>query len=529
MNRAFRKASRARANLVEALEPRRLFSGGLLDPTFGTGGIVQPPGGAGDIAVAPDGKTYVISSDGALLGRLNVNGSPDSSFGSNGTVRTPFVAGSSRADLLIQPNGKILVGALSSHVFHAMPFVDVQLARYLPDGSRDLAFGSDGHVFTTVQGAAPGELSVQHGAGGVIFVSEFSSVLHAGFPFRYLLVYTANGAPEVQFQGGQLNLDLTKTFNSVIGPDAQGQLLVEGSSGMERLTPDGLVDPTFSPIQPMINGVAGGIGAYTALSTDNFILAGGFGDGLTTGSAVSWFVNGRPSPFFGVAGTVTLPGFTAAKVKFLCNGQILVAGFGNSYYELLNPDGTLDTSFFGGTPATDLNGSSRPEDVKLQPDGELTVTTSTGAVERLLTQTTTLKSNGTLLVSGTGNDDAISVTSDGSVLTTNVNGDSSTFPVANVQKLIVLAGPGDDHVNIGPGVIGASIQGGQGNDTLLGGDGNDTLRGGSGNDSLSGAAGDDLFFTADGQADTLDGGTGTNTAHTDAVDVLTNIQVNLVS
>ena len=56
------------------------------------------------------------------------------------------------------------------------------------------------------------------------------------------------------------------------------------------------------------------------------------------------------------------------------------------------------------------------------------------------------------------------------------------------------------------------LNGGAGNDTLSGGDGNDTLIGGAGNDVQLGGDGDDTFVIAgtDAQADTIDGGIGTD-------------------
>jgi Ca2+-binding RTX toxin-like protein len=55
-----------------------------------------------------------------------------------------------------------------------------------------------------------------------------------------------------------------------------------------------------------------------------------------------------------------------------------------------------------------------------------------------------------------------------------------------------------------------SLRGGAGNDTIYGYLGNDTIDGGAGNDSLVGDAGNDVFLAADGEQDTLVGGSGTN-------------------
>lgn len=68
-----------------------------------------------------------------------------------------------------------------------------------------------------------------------------------------------------------------------------------------------------------------------------------------------------------------------------------------------------------------------------------------------------------------------------------------------------------------------NIDGGAGNDVIHGGAGNDTIIGGSGNDKLFGDAGNDRFFSQDGQADSLDGGSGKDSATRDNIDAIANM------
>jgi Ca2+-binding RTX toxin-like protein len=80
----------------------------------------------------------------------------------------------------------------------------------------------------------------------------------------------------------------------------------------------------------------------------------------------------------------------------------------------------------------------------------------------------------------------------------------------------LVGGDGNDLLMADAGFNGPeSMQGGAGNDTLIGGSGNDTLIGGPGRDSMIGNGGNDLFFAKDGQRDTLDGGSGFDTASRD--------------
>lgn len=88
---------------------------------------------------------------------------------------------------------------------------------------------------------------------------------------------------------------------------------------------------------------------------------------------------------------------------------------------------------------------------------------------------------------------------------------------------LILAGAGND-----------SVDAGQGDDTIYGGEGNDTLCGGafeassrsvSGRDLIYGEGGNDVIYArGDSQMDTIDGGTGTDSAQADTNDVLSSIE-----
>jgi Ca2+-binding RTX toxin-like protein len=69
------------------------------------------------------------------------------------------------------------------------------------------------------------------------------------------------------------------------------------------------------------------------------------------------------------------------------------------------------------------------------------------------------------------------------------------------------------------------VKGGEGDDLILGGDGADALTGSAGADHLSAERGDDSLFSRDGEADTVDGGAGTDRARADAdLDTLVSVE-----
>jgi Ca2+-binding RTX toxin-like protein len=80
----------------------------------------------------------------------------------------------------------------------------------------------------------------------------------------------------------------------------------------------------------------------------------------------------------------------------------------------------------------------------------------------------------------------------------------------------IYGGASNDYLIGGAG--NDSIFGDDGNDTLTGGDGNDTLTGGAGADYLAADIGDDLIFNADGFADEVLCGAGTDDAEPDPLD-----------
>jgi Ca2+-binding RTX toxin-like protein len=98
------------------------------------------------------------------------------------------------------------------------------------------------------------------------------------------------------------------------------------------------------------------------------------------------------------------------------------------------------------------------------------------------------------------------------------------------EALAVNGGGGDDQLTVSPGLTGLLVtaDGGSGNDLLsgadeadsfVGGAGNDTLTGGGGSDLLDGQDGDDRLLARDGHGDLVRGGTGADSAQTDALTV----------
>lgn len=152
--------------LLTALTPA-----GAIDGGFGGGGLVTLDVGDGDAAVSslvrqPDGKllvagtTHAGGGGGGVVARFLPDGTPDLRFSTDGIARLG-VAGAIVEDVALQADGKVVaVGAAGG---------DSLLARFRPGGARDPGFGSDGVVVRALGAPGPDGLTgVGVGAGGRI-------------------------------------------------------------------------------------------------------------------------------------------------------------------------------------------------------------------------------------------------------------------------------------------------------------------------------------------------------------------------
>jgi uncharacterized delta-60 repeat protein len=153
---------------MEALEARRMLSYGFGVDGWTSAAFGIPIGSAVPIAMAaaPDGKVYVVgdasaSSDNWGIARFNIDGTPDTSFGSAGTGAEIFSLGQwSMADhVLVQPDGKIIVTGECDN--------GLSIARFNQDGSLDTTFAGGARVYDVF--TSPAYLI---GAGGLWLTRE---------------------------------------------------------------------------------------------------------------------------------------------------------------------------------------------------------------------------------------------------------------------------------------------------------------------------------------------------------------------
>jgi uncharacterized delta-60 repeat protein len=135
----------------------RFLAAGELDPGFGEGGWVDQDIGAFEmpraVALQPDGKIVVAgSSDCALttcftLARYLPGGGPDPAFGAGGIAQTTFPQGPAEAfDVAVAPDGKLVAVGFALRGGDANDSSVFAVARFLPDGRPDASFSRDGHA-----------------------------------------------------------------------------------------------------------------------------------------------------------------------------------------------------------------------------------------------------------------------------------------------------------------------------------------------------------------------------------------------
>jgi uncharacterized delta-60 repeat protein len=133
---------------------------GSLDPTFDGDGILTTHLGgvsefANDVVVQPDGKIVVAGSSGDFsanprtssfaLARYEVGGTLDATFSGNGKLKTGFGHPASARGIVIQTDGRIVAAGESETESGEFDFA---IARYTAGGLLDATFGNNGKVVT---------------------------------------------------------------------------------------------------------------------------------------------------------------------------------------------------------------------------------------------------------------------------------------------------------------------------------------------------------------------------------------------
>lgn len=383
-----------------------LAAAGELDPSFDGDGkvILEQNGGAEDVAVHPDGGLVVAgaSSDGIVVVRLKSDGNLDSSFGGgDGVVTTniqAFGGYGGRPAAVVRPDGKIVVAGTDGY--------GVALVRYNVDGTLDKGFGGgDGRVITDPPGRSEVYALLRQSDGKLVVAGRNVSRLAQSQDFL-LVRYHADGSRDLNFGGDgivttSVGSSVAVARDLVSRPD--GKLVVAGDAyrsghhvdfALVRYNPNGTVDGSFG----------GGDGkayadfgykefANALVRYDGGVVVAGYKQGPPQGAdtlqqfALARFTSdGRLDQRFSGDGSVVtdiIPGghSYASDLIVQDDGKLVAAGHGDEG-DFANPDfalaryhsdGRLDDSFGGGDGyvLTDFGANSSVGGLTVQPNEKI--------------------------------------------------------------------------------------------------------------------------------------------------------------
>jgi uncharacterized delta-60 repeat protein len=233
---------------------------GALDPGFGDGGLVYVKAAPGtgsaayDVVIQPDGKVIVGGGVGNginarfMMVRLTAAGRLDTGFGDGGIVETtiPVAGGSVVYALALTGDGRIVAGG---NVYPDGGASELAIARYSPGGVLDSTFGDGGLVLPTL---SPSESTYMKSMaclpdGKILVAGDIGNN-----PSRDYLIakFNASGSLDTTFgAGGKVRVDI-RTYDSVgamvLQPD--GKILAVGSS--HSTTISALDAGVFGPEDP---------------------------------------------------------------------------------------------------------------------------------------------------------------------------------------------------------------------------------------------------------------------------------------
>jgi uncharacterized delta-60 repeat protein len=472
-------------NSVTLSRITHFHSDGTMDSTFGTNGVVQLdtliPSGAlfPDYAISSvqdDGKILVEVDDAedletlGNLGRLNADGTLDTSFGTGGVIH--LGAGNTlRGHTAIDADGNI-IGSMNSG----------ELIRLSPSGQFDTSFDDDGIVLLrrpdemgNINAAVP--LSIAIDSDGRILSSVDGHVERFIERERVVL-----GSDDI------VHID---------GTDAADALSASLSGDSVNVSLNGETS-TFaagSVVGLSINDPGGNLSASIALDLPVMLIGGDGNDSISTA--------GGGDRLYCGAGDDTV---TAGAGK-----DIIFGGFGDD--QLDGGDG--DDRILGESGADSISGGAGNDwlfggspfhptaDDSVYADGADSIAGGDGR-DRLF------GNEGNDALAGNAGPDRLDGGTGADLLSGNGSSDQ------------LLGGGGSDHLH--GGACRDWLYGQGGDDLILGNSGNDHLNGGAGADVLHGNGGTDEFVSNDGLIDSLFGDGGRDSSVADSADVLASIE-----
>lgn len=356
--------------LLEQIAVARYNAAGTLDSSFANNGKLMGGFNQGytyfhGSALQPDGRLIAagMSWNGSnydfALARYTTNGRPDSSFNGNGKLAFDFGGGDMAAAVLLQPDGKIVVGGTSDNHF--------AVARFNENGTPDNSFSVDGKEVIPMGFADDFTSMVIQADGKLVIVGSSFTDTNYDSAFFALARLNTDGTIDNSFSGdGKVlsNFDDGPSFATQVFLQTDGKFVVAGRAyilgqnriALARYKTDGSADNEFSVDgkQAYVFGDDLYFGECMAIQNDGKIVVGGYSQ--TIGGSGTAFVLSRFLPDGSVDNTFGNLGFIETHLGNTFNfgkslvitpaGKIALAGTTDKFTIVLyNSNGTRDSTF----------------------------------------------------------------------------------------------------------------------------------------------------------------------------------------
>jgi uncharacterized delta-60 repeat protein len=369
---------------------------GSLDTSFGQGGFVLFPHAAYaavDVKIQSNGR-ILVSGDmpglahaiGAFsVVRLLPNGHSDNHFGSNGLAAVQFNSGVNDANsMAIQTDGKIVAAGVTDQDSPTHPRA-MAIARFMPNGSLDSHFGSNGAEQLIVDGST-------NSSAYVALLLPNGKILIGGgatFPSGQIGVVVRlnpNGMVDTSFGDAGVAKTGSAFLVTGLGLQIDGKIVALCGNTAIRLLKNGAVDPQrargrlvaqahfgtamLTPVEKILEALT----VRDSQSGNDYDTQAIrlFPDGTNDPSFVSPifdFLNSQDDIYQNIPFGIALQG----------DGSVVIAGSGQDENAVdegalarLVPTGALDLTFGqNGVVASALDGNDQYTAVALQPDGDI--------------------------------------------------------------------------------------------------------------------------------------------------------------
>jgi uncharacterized delta-60 repeat protein len=322
----------------------------------------------------------------------------DPSFDNDGMVVTNNDQFDEINDLVIQPDGKIVVAGETAPFDPLQSHSQIIVARYNADGSLDPTFGNNGIVTTAVGDQAIANAATLQPDGKIVVVGSGGNMNQTSF---VVVRYNPNGSLDGAFGNGGIVTTSVTTFarlhDVAIQPD--GKIVAAGDAfipdfafftnvfTVARYNPDGSLDTTFDGdgVSQAVVGVSPQTAVAWGLALQNdqkIVLAGTCISSFSEFCLARYNSDGSADSTFDGDGLVVTGfesdfGASADDVVVQPDGKILAGGarFGDGLIDGVlaryNGDGSLDSTFEGDGKVITSGFQFSVHALALQADGRI--------------------------------------------------------------------------------------------------------------------------------------------------------------